>query len=273
MPVQNWNGNPAVGTTIGGWKFLGCQSEINGRLLRGTSYTNAAGMTIEACQAYCAKNNFGFAGVEYGQECYCGSLLSRGNTISNPPKCDMACKGSGLQTCGGSNALSVFNNTAFRGSQPPAKVGTWSYVSCFMEPQTGRALPDKLWSDPGMTAAKCTQYCQDAGYAWAGLEYGTECWCGKGLTQGLQDASDPGCAMQCNMQCGGDGTQICGGAGAVTVYKAANAKRAEKRSPGREGEATVTTRRSAGKPAGGEGIVTKSGRFVKVRRDGDKKGL
>ena len=31
-----------------------------------------ANLTIEACAATCAANNYGLAGLEYGQECYCG---------------------------------------------------------------------------------------------------------------------------------------------------------------------------------------------------------
>ena len=260
MPAAaNWNGNPAVGTIVNKWHFVGCQSEINGRLLRGAS-TSGGAMTIETCQAFCAKENFGLAGLEYGQECYCANALSRGNTLSNPPACTMACKGAAGQKCGGSNALSVFNNTAYVPPSPGTKVAGWSYASCYMEPQYGRALPDKLWSDPAMTVAKCTSFCAAAGLPWAGLEWSTECWCGKALAVGLQDASDPGCAMQCNMACGGASREVCGGAGAVSVYKvgAAPAKAAGK----------GMVRRGERKAADGvDGVFMRNGRFVQVKRE------
>lgn len=40
-----------------------------GRTLTGGGYTNATGMTDEACIAYCEKAGYIYAGTEYSQEC------------------------------------------------------------------------------------------------------------------------------------------------------------------------------------------------------------
>ena len=178
----------------------------------------------------------------------------------------MACKGNSGQRCGGANSISIFNNTAYVAPSAPAKVGAgWTYASCYMEPQTGRALPDKVWSDPAMTVDKCTAFCGSGGYPWAGVEYGDECWCAKKLTPGLKDARDPTCAMQCDMQCGGNNHQICGGAGAINVYKnpgAAHRRDVEERA------SSVAKRDAAKHSVGGgvDGVFARNGRFVKVRR-------
>ncbi len=243
--ATTWAGSHAVGTVISGWKYLGCMSEINGRVLRGSSYTSTTSQTIESCMSYCTSQNFGISAVEYGQECYCGNALATGAALAVPPICDMPCKGNGAERCGGSNAISVFNNTAYVAPKAPTAIGGgWTYISCFMEPQTGRALPDKLWSDPAMTVEKCTNFCGVGGYAYAGTEYGTECWCANKMASGLKDASDPSCSMTCSLTCGGSKKEICGGAGAINIYKKA---------------ATSSHKRE-------EGVFARSGRFFQARR-------
>ncbi|TGJ79803.1 hypothetical protein E0Z10_g8959 [Xylaria hypoxylon] len=127
--------------------------------------------------------------------------------------------------CGGSSRVSIFSNTNFVGPAPPKTLGTWQYQSCYMEPMSPRALDKLVKADDKMTIETCLEACGNAKYAYAGLEYGRECWCGAELYPDLQDASDPSCAMQCDMTCGGNGMQICGGRGAITIYKNGAKKR------------------------------------------------
>lgn len=209
---------PTPGQTYNNWAYLGCYIESPGRILTGKSSSNDT-MTIESCQSFCLQNNFRLAGVEYGRECYCGSRLVQGASFTTQSTCNMKCKGNAQQTCGGTSRVSVFNSTTFAGPKPPKTVGSWTYDSCYMEPQYGRALTSLVKADDAMTVSTCVNACQAAGYAVAGLEYGRECWCGASKPGGLEDASDPNCAMQCDMVCGGDPTQICGGSGAITLYQ------------------------------------------------------
>ncbi|KAK8062218.1 WSC-domain-containing protein [Apiospora hydei] len=216
----SFSGVPAVGSVAKDWKYLGCSTEIPGRALTGLSFSNDS-MTIEACQEFCTKNNFPMSGVEYARECYCGRFLAPPAGWIYNNDCNMPCKGNPAQMCGGSSRVSVFNNTKFQGPQPLKTVpgGSWQYVSCFMEPLYGRALTTLVKADDRMTIPMCTQACQGAGYAFAGLEYGRECWCGAAKSGDLEDASDPMCAMQCDMPCGGDANTICGGRGAIGIFK------------------------------------------------------
>ena len=43
---------------------------VSGRALTGSSYSSNTAMTIEACSAYCAENNYALAGLEYSSQCY-----------------------------------------------------------------------------------------------------------------------------------------------------------------------------------------------------------
>lgn len=80
-------------------------------------------------------------------------------------------------------------------------------------------------ADDKLTIPACVQACQGAGYAYAGLEYGRECWCGRAPAPNLEDASDPQCAMQCDMPCGGNPSVMCGGRAAIAIYQNTARKR------------------------------------------------
>jgi hypothetical protein len=63
---------PTIGKQFGlnEWKYVGCSNDSTSglRVLNGLSYTNVTNMTVEICQAYCAKNNYKFAGLENGNQ-------------------------------------------------------------------------------------------------------------------------------------------------------------------------------------------------------------
>ncbi|CAJ2510387.1 Uu.00g050900.m01.CDS01 [Anthostomella pinea] len=205
-------------TKVGDYQYLGCANEVPGRTLTAISFSNDS-MKIEDCQAYCTKNNYRLSGVEYGQECYCGRFIAIPAALG-AYQCNMGCGGNKKQICGGSNRVSIFNNTNINAvAAAPKLTGTWQYQSCFMEPQNSRALDILIKADDNMTIEMCTQACGDAKYPYAGVEYGRECYCGATQSPNLQDASDPTCSMQCDFPCGGNAQQICGGRLTIGIYK------------------------------------------------------
>ena len=60
-----------------------------------------------------------------------------------------------------------------------------------------------------MTAAYCAELCAD--YLFFGTQYSSECFCGN-------DYGTHGVSSNCNMECSGDSTEICGGGYANSVY-------------------------------------------------------
>ncbi|MCJ1408115.1 hypothetical protein MMC19_002188, partial [Ptychographa xylographoides] len=101
---------PAVVSAVGNYISQGCYNELaNRRLLNGPSFTNATGMTVEACVGFCkgSSPSQAYAGVEYAQECYCGSSLPTGATTAPASSCNMLCKGNNKEFCGAGNLLNV----------------------------------------------------------------------------------------------------------------------------------------------------------------------
>ncbi|THH32546.1 hypothetical protein EUX98_g1633 [Antrodiella citrinella] len=95
-----------------GWAEVGCTVEgTNGRALTGASTTSPT-MTKAECANFCAADGFPYAGVEYGDECYCGQSFSNGassNTVGWQ-ECSTTCAGNPNEDCGGPNRLTLLYN-------------------------------------------------------------------------------------------------------------------------------------------------------------------
>ena len=103
---------PTTVKQVGTYLSQGCYSEAtNGRLLSGASFTNTTGMTVESCVNFCSAKGSAYAGVEYAQECYCGSSLPSTAVTADASKCNMLCTGNKKEFCGAANYLNVYENT------------------------------------------------------------------------------------------------------------------------------------------------------------------
>lgn len=70
---------------------------------------NASTVTRESCLGACGATGFTYAGLEYGDECYCDFTLQNNGVIEiSEDSCSMACAGNSSETCGGLNALNLF---------------------------------------------------------------------------------------------------------------------------------------------------------------------
>ncbi|KAG9328908.1 hypothetical protein JZ751_009373 [Albula glossodonta] len=100
-------------------------------------------------------------------------------------------------------------------TQPRRKVrhkGT--YIGCFLDDAKDRALKGSVFYDfRKMTSTLCQDTCSESGYQFAGLEYGSECYCGNRVTGGRTREED------CNLDCKGEKGTPCGGVGRLSVYK------------------------------------------------------
>ncbi|KAH6653915.1 WSC domain-containing protein [Truncatella angustata] len=193
-------------------------------------------MTIDTCLAYCSTKGYHTAGLEYGRECWCGNALASGAQLDAGIRgnCSTPCAGDESQTCGGASLLSVYKNDTVRAASWVPGVGGYVYAGCYDEGK-GRAVGDFRAADAAMTVDACVGICGGKGFAWAGLEYGQECWCARGLNKNAPLLSSPGQADQCTMQCAGNKGQTCGGSNKVSVYRSNGAqkeKRSRKRSLG-----------------------------------------
>lgn len=172
-------------------------------------------MTALNCINFCSSRRFQYAGTEYSQECYCGSQLAPAAANATESDCSSPCTGNANEPCGGANRLTLYHSSQPVGPQPNPGANGFSYVGCYSEGTSGRALTHGIGSIPAaqMTIANCTSACKTAGYSLAGTEYSSECYCDNNVQNGGAPASSG-----CNMLCSGNQTEICGGSSRLSLY-------------------------------------------------------
>ncbi|KAB5523167.1 hypothetical protein GE09DRAFT_976836, partial [Coniochaeta sp. 2T2.1] len=202
----------------GAYSPLGCYTEpSNGRAPTGTSNSNS-NMTASTCKAFCY--GYKYFAVEFGRECYCSNMISSGAALTDSSQCNMECTGNRWEICGGRSRLNVFemNATLYKAPTVPtvyAGDSLFSSLGCYTEGNNGRALSSKSFNDDkNMTAERCQAYCGTA-YAYFGVEWSQECYCGNQLNTG----SVPASASDCNSLCSGNKTQYCGGRSRLNIFK------------------------------------------------------
>ncbi|EME82544.1 uncharacterized protein MYCFIDRAFT_78988 [Pseudocercospora fijiensis CIRAD86] len=100
--------------------------------------------------------------------------------------------------------------------------GNWNgmtYQGCWTNqaPTTPSALPTLLYDNSGNSIEGCTSGCQNAGYAIAGVQNSTQCFCGNALnSQSAVLVVD----SSCRLPCPGNGYEICGSNGRLSVFAA-----------------------------------------------------
>ena len=95
-------------------------------------------------------------------------------------------------------------------------MGRPRYLGCFKDQgdpsgTRGRDLSGYVFSSPRMTVSLCISECRRRGFAYAGVQYGSQCFCGNSYGK-------YGRANNCDMPCSGNRSQICGGFWANSVY-------------------------------------------------------
>ncbi|KAK0631086.1 WSC domain-containing protein [Bombardia bombarda] len=96
----------------------------------------------------------------------------------------------------------------------PASVADATYLGCFVDNDVvaglPHVLPDGTLLSSDLTAAKCAEHC--AGYAYFGVEGGSECYCGNAVPTTAAPASE------CKLPCSGNSKELCGGLFRLNVY-------------------------------------------------------
>jgi hypothetical protein len=74
--------------------------------------------------------------------------------------------------------------------------GNMSYAGCYTD-SSSTALTFSAYSNGANTIELCTSTCVNAGYLVAGMEYGTQCYCGRALAYNSGATVDSGCTVAC----------------------------------------------------------------------------
>ncbi|KAI0695623.1 hypothetical protein BC835DRAFT_1273017, partial [Cytidiella melzeri] len=97
-----------------GWSLaVPCAIDNPDRVLENTVATYLATTTPASCATSCAAQGFNFAGVEFSDECYCGTGYVGGEL---PPEadvseCNMPCAGDVNATCGGPWRIQLYKSS------------------------------------------------------------------------------------------------------------------------------------------------------------------
>ena len=92
----------------------------------------------------------------------------------------------------------------------------WKYRGCYVDNAGGgRDFNNQQNDNQNLTIESCVSTCSSLGYSIAATEYGVQCFCDNFVRNGGALASSD---SQCNKQCAGDSTEICGGGNLLSVY-------------------------------------------------------
>lgn len=119
-----WNGTTSSVTPTApdkslpsGWNPAGCFTDaVGSRALSNWIVGPGTGMTVEFCVRGCASQGYTYAGLEFGDECYCGTSIDNNQTSAAPADCNMPCSGDSTEICGARDRLSLYTTKVISSS-------------------------------------------------------------------------------------------------------------------------------------------------------------
>jgi hypothetical protein len=89
-----------------------------------------------------------------------------------------------------------------------------NYAGCYTD-SPNRSLSKLNWSgNTSTTVEDCVAGCVNGGYTVAGIEVGTECYCGNYIQNGASLVSD----KNCSTSCAGENVELCGGPWLLSIW-------------------------------------------------------
>ncbi|RXK35703.1 hypothetical protein M231_07031 [Tremella mesenterica] len=89
------------------WYALGCALDGDNRIISDYILTGQTNLTIDSCLTTCEDKGFTYAGVEFGEECYCGNKLPTSLNYKDGG-CTVVCTGNSGEMCGGEWTLDLY---------------------------------------------------------------------------------------------------------------------------------------------------------------------
>ncbi|PWN19324.1 WSC-domain-containing protein [Microstroma glucosiphilum] len=145
---------------------------------------------------------------------------STSSTTSTSTTSTTSSTSSTVTTTTRATSSSTSSTTSSSTSTAPVPASTFSYggqdAGCYEDTgSTGtRSLNALSYTNAQMTNEMCANYCGKNNYPFAGTQYSTECFCGYSLPVTKSNA--------CNMPCGGNSTETCGGSWLLNVTRNAD---------------------------------------------------
>jgi len=103
--------------------------------------------------------------------------------------------------------------------------GNMTYWGCWTD-QTNPTFTNKVYDNANNSIELCTATCSQAGYNIAGLEQGTQCFCGNAMGYQATEVVDASCGTPCS----GNANETCGGSSRLSIFS--NGQPAQNPTPG-----------------------------------------
>lgn len=192
-----------------------CAPDTASRVFASSTLTLLSNNTPANCIAHCEASGWTHAGVEYGNECYCGNGWAAGYLPNWAPEdqCNVRCPGNAAETCGGGWRIQIYS----RPSPVETYEAGWSRAyACAVDDASRIIVANTVVTQlTNNTPANCISHCNASGHTVAGVEYGNECICGGGLRASVQAAP----ARECAMTCAGNNALKCGDGWRIQIYR------------------------------------------------------
>jgi len=185
---------------------LGCFMDSARNIMEMTAYSSTT-MSQASCAQNCQGIGYVYAGLEFGNTCYCSNSLriSPTNYQVSASQCATKCS-SGTGTCGGSYRMQVFVASKVPsvsgGSVTPAVEGL---KGCYLPGSMLTSAPFSYNDARMMTTDVCRRTCRIKGYSIAGLTNSNTCYCSNTANYGSIQVP-----ASCTAACSGNSTQVCG---------------------------------------------------------------
>jgi len=88
----------------GNYSYVSCWSDSGSPRTLSVPYGGPGGtsnVTVENCVNGCYGLGYSYAGMEYGQQCYCDNTLVSGSSSLPQSSCSSTCTGNATEICGG----------------------------------------------------------------------------------------------------------------------------------------------------------------------------
>ncbi|KAJ7905855.1 WSC domain-containing protein [Mycena olivaceomarginata] len=165
-----------------GWTSVGCVTDGAARAL--SYFYTSTSLTQDSCVTTCDSKGYTYAGLEYADECWCGSSLANSlGVATDASQCNMKCTGNSGELCGAGYRLTLFKKI----TTVPAT--GWTLSNACAVDSASRILQGYSVTTSSNTPTTCQATCAGKGYTIAGVENGNECYCANSFTGGTPAAA------------------------------------------------------------------------------------
>lgn len=145
-----------LGPDLSSWNYLGCPMSYDTvPILSALQQTNLVNMTVDSCLSSCKEKGFKYAGMVWGNQCWCDNIIENNATTASDPNyaCWQRCATDELQYCGGWGSLQVYEACSGDGCHANVVYSTLTTAAPTWTDTATGAAPTASSTSSGTTAS------------------------------------------------------------------------------------------------------------------------